>query len=409
MVAAVLLLLQAFHAYIGNVADKSVTIAWGRTQAAGNLIGRDSESHGPAQVRLGDHVKESDKNWIKFEDLKPDTLYPYRIDLHGETVAEGSVRTWPEKSGRLAFFVIGDYGDGSSGQRRIAEAMVKEFEQRAGTDNPVRFVITTGDNIYADLALGGFSYRSGSEDWHWATKFFEPYRQIIRHVPFYPSLGNHDGNSSERRQDFDVYMDNFFFPDGEPHRWYSFRFGGLAQFFALDTSDNSEEGRRAPVYLEDGEQFQWLAGQLPDSKALWKIPYFHHPPFNAGPRHEGDYEALRHFHDLFVRAGVKVAFAGHEHNFQFSGDGAATGNVRYVVSGAGGKLRAGDVKSTMAANHIAGWAPQRHFLVVEIYGAQMKITPVSYQPVRVVDAKGRRVKMPLEISLEAAVAAESNR
>ena len=406
MVITVLLLLQAFYTYVGNLADKSVTIAWGRADISGNQIGRKSESHGKAVVRLGDKVRESEKNWVKFEDLEPDTSYRYRIDLEGRTIGEADIRTWPEKSDRVAFFVIGDYGDGSSGQRRVAGAMMKEFERRAGGGNPVRFVITTGDNVYAHIALGGYSYRSGSQDWHWESKFFAPYRDLIRHIPFYPTLGNHDGNSSERREDFDVYMDNFFFPDGEPHRWYGFKFGGLAEFFALDTSDNSEEGRRTPVYLEEGEQFEWITEQLQDSKAPWKIPYFHHPPFNAGPRHEGDLPAMRHFHELFQRTGVKVAFAGHEHNFQFTEANAATGGIRYVISGAGGKLRAGNVRRGMAADHIAGWAPQRHFLVVEIYGAQMKITPVSYQPIRVVDAKGRAIKMPLEVGLGAAAAAQ---
>ena len=275
MVITVLLLLQAFYTYVGNLADKSVTIAWGRADISGNQIGRKSESHGKAVVRLGDKVRESEKNWVKFEDLEPDTSYRYRIDLEGRTIGEADIRTWPEKSDRVAFFVIGDYGDGSSGQRRVAGAMMKEFERRAGGGNPVRFVITTGDNVYAHIALGGYSYRSGSQDWHWESKFFVPYRDLIRHIPFYPTLGNHDGNSSERREDFDVYMDNFFFPDGEPHRWYGFKFGGLAEFFALDTSDNSEEGRRTPVYLEEGEQFEWITEQLQDSKAPWKIPYFH--------------------------------------------------------------------------------------------------------------------------------------
>lgn len=399
MVIAVFLLWQGFYAYVGNLAEESATIAWGRADGSGNRVGRKSGSHGKARVRLGEEVKESEKNWIRFEGLKPDTGYPYSIELGGKKIAEGSLRTWPETSDRLAFFVIGDYGNASSGQRRVAEAMAREFQKRSATDNPVRFVITTGDNIYSDVSFAGFSYRSGNEDWHWATKFFTPYRDVIRHVPFYPTLGNHDGNSSEHRDDLDVYLDNFFFPDGEPHRWYSFQFGKLAQFFALDTSDNSEEGRRAPVYLKDGEQARWIAEQLPKSKLPWKIPYFHHPPFNAGPRHGAELAVLGHFHQMFQRAGVKVAFAGHEHNFQFSEANAATGNIRYVISGAGGELRTGNVTSSMAAGHIAGWAPQRHFLVVEIYGAQMKITPVSFERMRVTDSKSKELAMPLQVSL----------
>ena len=50
----------------------------------------------------------------------------------------------------------------------------------------------------------------------------------------------------------------------------------------------------------------------------WKIPYFHHPPFNAGPRHPAAADEVPHFIESFKREGVKVVFSGHEHNFQFS-------------------------------------------------------------------------------------------
>jgi hypothetical protein len=401
MVVAAFLLLQGFHIYIGNLAEKSVTIAWGRADSSGNTIGRDSRPYGKAQVHVGDKVKDSEKNWAEIDGLAPDTVYPYRIDLKGKTIGEGSIRTWPEKSARLAFFVIGDYGNGSEDQRRVADAMAKEYEKRAATGNPVRFVITTGDNIYADVRFGGYMRNSGSEDEHWESKFFVPYRTVLEHIPFYPSLGNHDGNSTERREDLGVYMDNFFFPDGKPHRWYSFKYADLAEFFALDTSNSSDDGRRAPVYLPDGEQFQWLSKEIANAKAPWKIPYFHHPLFNAGPRHRGDLAALRHFHELFQRAGVRSVFSGHEHNFQFSQVSPATGGIRYVISGAGGELRPGNVRSRMSANHIAGWAMQRHFLVVEILGTEMKITPVSDEPMRVIDADGAEVKLPVMVDLHA--------
>jgi hypothetical protein len=399
MVAAALLLLQAFHTYIGNLAEESVTIAWGRAHTYGNLIGRDSESYGSALVRVGNRTEETRRNWVRLDDLEPDTMYPYEIVLNGKSVAKGTLRTWPEKANRLAFFVIGDYGNGSNGQRRVAAAMAKEFARLAQSENPVRFVITTGDNIYSDVTIGGYSRRSGSEDWHWEDKFFEPYRDVIRHIPFYPSPGNHDGNSSESRADLAVYFDNFFFPDNKPHRWYSFDFGDLAQFFSLDTSNNTEQGRLAPVYLKDSEQFRWMSEEIPKSKAPWKIPYFHHTVFNAGPRHPPDLKALSHFHELFQRAGVKVVFSGHEHNFQFSAVSQATGGIRYVVTGAGGELRTGNVRRRMAANHIEGWAAQRHFLLVEIDGPRMKITPLSFDEMRVLDPAGKPAKIPVEVGL----------
>ena len=128
-----------------------------------------------------------------------------------------------------------------------------------------------------------------------------------------------------------------------------------------------------------------------------KFPYFHHPPFNAGPGHGASYAVLRHWVDLFAKSGVKIVFTGHEHNYQFSVADDSTGGVRYIVTGAGGELRTGDVTSEMQRAHIAGFAAVRHFLVVEIDGSTMRITPLSTEKVVPRDPAGRPLPSELEI------------
>jgi hypothetical protein len=96
---------------------------------------------------------------------------------------------------------------------------------------------------------------------------------------------------------------------------------------------------------------------------------------------------------------VKVVFSGHEHNLQFSEDSEATGHIRYIVSGAGGQLRDGQVYKKMRQAHIEAWAAQRHFLVVEIEGRTMRITPVSYGPLTVTNADKRPISLPFVIQL----------
>jgi hypothetical protein len=294
--------------------------------------------------------------------------------------------------------VIGDYGNGSGAQYSLADEMFEEFEKRAGSESPVRFVITTGDNIYGRTVFGiRAGGGTGDKDKHWGPKFFVPYAKLLARIPFYPTLGNHDGNSSESRGDLAVYLDNFFFPGGKPARYYSFSFAGLADFFALDTTDNSESGPAVPGYIKSSLQFQWMTKVIPKSSAVWKIPYFHHPPFSAGPRHASSLLALQHFADLFRSNGVRVVFNGHEHNFQFSESSDSTAGIRYVVSGAGGELRAGDAMPQMRAAHIEGWAPARHFLVVEIDDRTMRITPMAGEPIRVIDSGGKPIKLPLVV------------
>jgi len=391
---------QTFHTYLGRVDAESVLLAWGATaRGGGNSIGRDSVSHGTATVRIGGRtIIESQRNWTVAGGLDPDRTYPYQVRIGNREIGSGEVRSWPKTAGRLAFLVIGDYGTGRGPQYEVAGAMLRVLRERQGGDNPVRFVITTGDNIYASRIWFGLRAFSGDWDSHWGSKFFRPYEGLLRSVPFYPALGNHDGDASESHGDLAAYLDNFFFPAPRPSRYYSFNFGGLAELFALDSTDNSSPERRV-IYAPEGRQFQWLRRALADSKAPWKIAYFHNPPFNAGPGHGADLEKLRTFVDLFGQAGVKVVFNGHEHNFQWSEQDAATRGVRYVISGAGGSLRTGDVRQKMQAAHIAAWSPERHFLLVEIDGRAMTIHVLGAKPVTLRDKDGRQVPQPLRVTL----------
>lgn len=401
VLAAAPLLAQSTYVYVGDVTADSALIAWGTTFGSHgrNTIGRDSEPMGEATVRFGDRTLAAQRNWIEVNGLEPDRTYSYEVLINGRRVGGGEVRTNAARANRLCFFVIGDFGLGDAFQNRIAQAMWQEYQKRASGDNPPRFVITMGDNIYAYVNVGPLISASGANDEDWDAKFFRPYQALLTRIPFHPVLGNHDGNTTEARADLFTYLDNFFFPGNRPARYYEFSYGGLADFFALDSTDNTESGPPAPQYGTNSAQWAWLQKAMQASSAPWKIPYFHHPPFTAGPAHPPSFVALRHWLQLFDRTGVKVVFSGHEHNFQFSQDSDATGHIRYIVSGAGGQLRDGDVTRKMAAAHIEGWAAQRHFLVVEIENREMRVTPVSYEPFTAHAANHKPIPMPLIIDL----------
>ncbi len=385
-----------FYTYVGRLSEDSVLLAWGTAGGGGNTIGRDSRSHGNATVTVGARRATTQKNWIEVDGLAPDTKYPYEVAVDGRTVGKGQVRTWPREARKLTFLVIGDYGNGTREQARLAEVMTREVAERGASPSPVRFVITTGDNVYGS-GLFGLSH-TGDDDGDWAKKFFEPYGRVIAEIPFYPTVGNHDGNESERRGDLGVYLDNFFFPGGEKSRFYRFAFANYVEFFALDSSDNSEQGGTRPLYLPDGEQSQWLGRAMAErSAAPWRIAYFHHPPFTAGPRHPPSRGTLGHWMELFQKYGVQAVFNGHEHNLQFSEVNERTAGIQYVISGSGGQRRGGSVRREMEAANIAGWSAQRQFLVVEMDGDTMWITPKSFEPMRVVNAKGAPVKLPVVV------------
>src|SRR5690242_13020506 len=88
---------QSIHTYIGQITPTSVLIAWGSTEGRGrNTIGRNSQPLGAVQVRIADQtLPVSDRNWIEVTGLRPDTAYPYEVDLNGRRIGGNIVRTWP--------------------------------------------------------------------------------------------------------------------------------------------------------------------------------------------------------------------------------------------------------------------------------------------------------------------------
>ena len=296
--------------------------------------------------------------------------------------------------------MIGDFGTGRAPQYHIARAMWDEFQRRATTDDPVRFILSTGDNIYGNITTIIFgALHTGAADSDWADKFFAPYEPLIARIPFFPTLGNHDGNETERRADLPAILDNFPFPQSKPARYYKFTYGDLAEFFALDSTKNSDSGPPHPAYLENSEEFHWMQAEFAKPHPAWVIPYFHHPPFTAGPLHAASYGQLRHWVNLFAASGVKVVFNGHEHNFQVSEADEATNGIQFIVSGAGGELRTGDVRKKMKHAHIRAWAQENHFLVVEIDGKTMHVTPLSFEPMHVYANDGSSVSLPITVTL----------
>jgi len=390
---------QKFYTYVLDLGPNYVQLAWGTT-AGENTIGRSAPSFGNATVEIADRKLISVGNSITVADLAPDHSYKYKVSLHGQTLGQGEVRTWAAQSQKLTFFVVGDFGNGKPPQYNIARAMWEEFQRRAATGNPVRFLLSLGDNVYGDIRGLGFGFvHTGASDEDWGSKFFQPYEPLLGSIPFFPALGNHDGNETERHRDMAVILDNFPFPQNKPARYYNFTYGGLAQFFGLDSTSNTDSGPMRASYLEDTPEFHWMQSEFAKPHPLWVIPYFHHPMFTAGPEHPPSLEQLRHWFTLFTNSGVKVVFSGHEHNFQASEVSAATGGIRFFVSGAGGELRRGNVQKNMQNAHIQAWAEQNHFLEVDIDGKTMKVTPLSYEPMNIVDSTGAAVPASFTVTL----------
>ena len=243
--------------------------------------------------------------------------------------------TLPGKSGSVRFAAIGDMGTGQLAQYEVAERMLQLHQKF-----PFTFVMMLGDNIYGGKSPVDFQ-----------KKFEIPYKPLLdAGVQFYAALGNHD-DTNER-------FYKFFNMNGQ--QYYSFKKGNV-HFFALDSN-----------YL-DPKQLAWLEKELANAGSTdWKICYFHHPLYSSGSFHGSSTELRMVLEPLFLKYGVQVVFAGHDHVYERV---KPQKGIYYFMEGASGELRAGNLRKTdMTA---AGYDKDRSFLTVEISGDDLYFQAIS--------------------------------
>ncbi|MDQ3917025.1 MAG: metallophosphoesterase [Acidobacteriota bacterium] len=417
-----------------------------------NSIGESSAFYGPARVTVrekggggqpvvvevaGDKP-ETRVNYAWARGLKPDTEYVYALEVKGEPWADEERRDWVFRNGKQGMFtnkgryvnefrthprpdqqtpdfvfaVIGDFGRGvkspstqTSRQREVAAALARAVEEKG-----VRFVLTTGDNIYA----------GGGSDSDWFFAYYQPYRYILNRIPVYPSCGNHDTGESEGdasdefSDDYDELLDNFYIRqrflteddegDGvkENGLFYTFKFGRDFEFFSIDTS---KQRKQQPRSFERPDNLNLVKGWLPNTQGhattVWRVPFFHHPAFCYGPEHGDTQEVIDKLVPVFEGGGVRLVLCGHEHNLQ-----ALTRNqITYLLTGGAGEVRPGNLSAGAQENNVA-WSPTPHFLLCEYKGAKLRVTPYgelvggALAPLNdVKDPQGNDVTLPFVVTL----------
>ena len=196
-----------------------------------------------------------------------------------------------------------------------------------------------GDNIYG-----------GQKPEDFVRKFEMPYKPLLDGgVKFFASLGNHDDQN------------NRFYPlwnmNGE--RYYTYKQADV-RFFVLDSD-----------YM-DPKQLAWLEQQLRDSTERWKISYFHHPLYSSAGRHGSEVDLRLVLEPLFLKYGVNVVFAGHDHIYERL---KPQKGIYYFVSGSAGQLRRGDLKRTSMTE--VGFDQDQSFMAVEIGGDVLSFKAIS--------------------------------
>ena len=243
--------------------------------------------------------------------------------------------TLPNKKDSVRFAVIGDTGTGTPKQYELGRVLTRYREVY-----PFEFVLMMGDNLY-----------NGEKAEDYKKKFSDVYRTLLDGgVKFYATLGNHDESNQRFYANFNM--------NGE--EYYNFKKGPVS-FYSLNSN-----------YM-DKKQLAWLEEKLKGDTSEWKVVFFHHPPYSSGGKH-GSSTGLREVVEpLFVKYGVNVVFAGHEHFYERI---KPQKGVYYFISGAGGKLRKGDVQkgSPLTA---ASYDADMSFMLVELTKDAMHFQVIS--------------------------------
>lgn len=217
------------------------------------------------------------------ENLDLNSSYFYQVTHTDEKIwPKASFQTLPIQGQELSISVFGDSGWRGEGQDAVAQVL-------RDAHSPLI------------LHLGDLAYPVG-HPYTYQYNFFEVYSDILSSASVYPVLGNHDCFISD-----EYWKDAFYLPANNPEQdesYYSFDAGDV-HFAALNTCSESISQN----------QKGWLEKDLSLTSQIWKIVYFHNPPYSNGGH--GDTVNLQTFLvPLLERYTVDLVLSGHDHSYE---------------------------------------------------------------------------------------------
>jgi calcineurin-like phosphoesterase family protein len=293
-----------------------------------------------------------------FGGLAPGTEQVYRILMDDEEAFSpaGPLQFRAPAEGPFRFLVFGDSGWGSPSQAQIAMLMIGERPDLA---------IVTGDLGYP---FGTYAY--------YETNYFDYYTALSKSIPFFPCPGNHDyyGDALESYVAMNAVPVEGV-PEQDRGRYYSFDWGNT-HFVSLDSM-----GCLVEAVQGNGLMLDWLEKDLGSTRKFWRVVFFHHPPFAAGPNLNDPkcIMARECIVPLLERHGVQLVFNGHEHSYQRTepllGGYIAGPNegIVYITTGGGGS----DLYPVFASPRVAAGASAYHYLRVENSGFATTISAIG--------------------------------
>ncbi|MDH3786748.1 MAG: thrombospondin type 3 repeat-containing protein, partial [Acidobacteriota bacterium] len=202
-------------------------------------------------------------------------------------------------------WVLGDSGTANQNARDVRDAY---------------YLFAASQHTDLWLMLGDNAYPVGSDS-DYQSALFDIYPDMLRKSVLWPTLGNHDGASSDSQTQTGPYYDMFTLPTAAEagglssgtEAYYAFDYGNI-HFVVLE----SFETDRSP----GGAMLTWLTNDLAANTRDWTVAYWHHPPYSAGS-HNSDTEAplidmRQNALPILEAHGVDLVLSGHSHSYERS-------------------------------------------------------------------------------------------
>ncbi len=333
--------------YLQQLEHDRVTVSWESNVPGYGFVEYGTTPNGLHRIAAAPETASA-LHEVVLPDLEPNTRYYYRantvpVPYHvGGTAPDGfaspvsSFRSSVEAGTPFTFIAYGDNRTQIDVHRQVVSEM-----WTAAHENDARFVLSTGDLV----TTGG--------SWHeYQDEFFGPALPLMSTLPYYTTIGNHEGNHLR-------YYHYMSLPGIEA--WYGFQHGDV-DFFGINSSNNYEPG--SPQYV-------WLEQALRSSTAIWKVAFFHHPPYACTPsRKPGDLNVQNHLVPLFEEHGVQLVILGHDHLYGRSNE---RNGVTYVISGGGGApsypAEPDEINRICVREH--------HYCVVDVTPEQLRLRAIA--------------------------------
>ncbi len=297
------------HPYLQQQTADSIVVAWRTASATDSVVELGAD---PARLDRRIEIKDlAVQHEVTITGLRPGERTYYAVGSTAGRLAGGDPAHWltaaPARGTRppIRAWIVGDSGTGDAVQLAVRDAMLRHV----GGTPPAIF-----------LHLGDMAYDSGTRP-QFTEAFFAPYADLLPHLPVWPTMGNHEGLSSDSGTQTGPYYDAYVLPTrgeagGLPsgtEAYYSFDHGNV-HFVVLDSHDSPR--------TYGGAMLQWLQRDLAATQQEWLVAYWHHPPYSKGT-HDSDFDPqetdMRTYAvPMLEAAGVDLVLSGHSHVYERS-------------------------------------------------------------------------------------------